>query len=232
MIERNGWEADERPEPRSLGLLPSGPDPVGEWLVHRQPPIAYIGRARPESKRGRFRQPQRFDSVRKSLRFGKASDLHRRLASFAIRVIYPAVLSITLSGLAAAQHDDRGQPSPQQHPGGGPPPGKPFISPRGPIGQPPGAQVINPGIGRHPRGEIIRPGGPPPGAEVVRPGGPPLGFVPPGGPHRGAEFARPGGARLSRRNIRARADGAVRLPARLGLPALGSRRIPAAGLLS
>ena len=33
-----GWEADERPEPRSLGLLPSGPDPVGEWLVHRQPP--------------------------------------------------------------------------------------------------------------------------------------------------------------------------------------------------
>src|SRR5438067_13591417 len=33
------WEADERPEPRSLGLLPSGPDPVGEWLVHRQPPM-------------------------------------------------------------------------------------------------------------------------------------------------------------------------------------------------
>jgi len=56
--------------------------------------------------------------------------------------------------------------------------------------------VINPGIGRHPRGEIIRPGGPPPGAEVVRPGGPPLGFVPPGGPHRGAEFARPGGAQF------------------------------------
>ena len=107
-LRNSGWEADERPEPRSLGLLPSGPDPVGEWLVHRQPPIAYIGRARPESKRGRFRQPQRFDSVRKSLRFGKASDLHRRLASFAIRVIYPAVLSIALSGLAAAQHDDRG----------------------------------------------------------------------------------------------------------------------------
>jgi hypothetical protein len=21
-----------------LGLLPSGPDPVGEWLVHHQPP--------------------------------------------------------------------------------------------------------------------------------------------------------------------------------------------------
>src|SRR5581483_6511366 len=43
-----GWEADERPEPRSLGLLPSGPDPVGEWLVHRQPPgrLYRPGRAR------------------------------------------------------------------------------------------------------------------------------------------------------------------------------------------
>ncbi len=45
------WEADERPEPRSLGLLPSGPDPVGEWLVHRQPPGLYIGRGGSESKR-------------------------------------------------------------------------------------------------------------------------------------------------------------------------------------
>ncbi len=41
---RAKWEADERPEPSSLGLLPSGPDPVGEWLVHRQPPGSYIGR--------------------------------------------------------------------------------------------------------------------------------------------------------------------------------------------
>ena len=55
-LRNNGWEADERPEPRSLGLLPSGPDPVGEWLVHRQPPVTYIGRGRPESKRGRFRR--------------------------------------------------------------------------------------------------------------------------------------------------------------------------------
>ena len=48
-----GWEADERPEPRSLGLLPSGPDPVGEWLVHRQPPGCYIGRGGAESKPAR-----------------------------------------------------------------------------------------------------------------------------------------------------------------------------------
>src|SRR5262249_39126396 len=47
---RNWWEADERPEPRSLGLLPSGSDPVGEWLVHRQPPASYIGPIAPESK--------------------------------------------------------------------------------------------------------------------------------------------------------------------------------------
>ena len=29
---------DERPASGSLGLLPSGPDPVGEGYVHRQPP--------------------------------------------------------------------------------------------------------------------------------------------------------------------------------------------------
>ena len=38
------------PNRSSLGLLPSGPDPVGEWLVHRQPPASYIGRRRAESK--------------------------------------------------------------------------------------------------------------------------------------------------------------------------------------
>ena len=48
------WEADERPDPCSLGLLPSGPDPVGEWLVHRQPPAFYIGRMGVESKPGWF----------------------------------------------------------------------------------------------------------------------------------------------------------------------------------
>src|SRR5262249_59101487 len=40
VLIREWWEADERPEPRSLGLLPSGSDPVGEWLVHRQPPAS------------------------------------------------------------------------------------------------------------------------------------------------------------------------------------------------
>jgi len=29
--------------PGSLGLLPSGPDPVGEWYVQRQPSTLYIG---------------------------------------------------------------------------------------------------------------------------------------------------------------------------------------------
>src|SRR5262245_3655626 len=32
------WEADKRPASGSLGLLPSGPDPVGEGHVRRQPP--------------------------------------------------------------------------------------------------------------------------------------------------------------------------------------------------
>src|SRR5262249_53867105 len=59
---REGWEADERPEPRSLGLLPSGPDPVGEWLLPPRPgrvgggppppppPRLYIGGTRRECK--------------------------------------------------------------------------------------------------------------------------------------------------------------------------------------
>ena len=50
----NWWEADERPEPCSLGLLPSGPDPVGEWLVHRQPPGLYIGPNRGRKQAGRL----------------------------------------------------------------------------------------------------------------------------------------------------------------------------------
>jgi hypothetical protein len=36
-----GWTETR---PVSLGLLPSGPDPVGEWCVHRQPPIVYLDR--------------------------------------------------------------------------------------------------------------------------------------------------------------------------------------------
>src|SRR5262245_22518928 len=50
----NGWEADERPDPCSLGLLPSGPDPVGEWLVHRQPPGSYIGCPGGQSKASKW----------------------------------------------------------------------------------------------------------------------------------------------------------------------------------
>jgi diadenosine tetraphosphate (Ap4A) HIT family hydrolase len=40
----------------SLGLLPSGPDPIGEWLVHRQSPGAYLGPKWSESKRGACRK--------------------------------------------------------------------------------------------------------------------------------------------------------------------------------
>jgi len=38
-----GWHGD--PCRGSLGLLPSGPDPVGEWLVHHQPPERLISDA-------------------------------------------------------------------------------------------------------------------------------------------------------------------------------------------
>src|SRR5690554_847739 len=43
-----GWHGD--PCLGSLGLLPSGPDPVGEWLVHHQPPKVHIGNSRSECK--------------------------------------------------------------------------------------------------------------------------------------------------------------------------------------
>jgi diadenosine tetraphosphate (Ap4A) HIT family hydrolase len=35
-VKVGGWHDD--PYRSSLGLLPSGPDPVGEWFVHHQPP--------------------------------------------------------------------------------------------------------------------------------------------------------------------------------------------------
>jgi len=42
-----GWT---KTRPCSLGLLPSGPDPVGEWNVHRQPPAGYLANARGRRK--------------------------------------------------------------------------------------------------------------------------------------------------------------------------------------
>jgi Nickel/cobalt transporter regulator len=134
----------------------------------------------------------------KSLRFGKARNLHRPWGGLAIGAIGLAVFSIALSGLAAAQHDeDHREHPPQQRPGGAPP-GKPFIPQRAPNGPPQGAQGIGPGAGPRPGGEFIRPGGQPLGAEGVRRGGPPPGaeIVYPGEPHRGAEFVRPGGGQF------------------------------------
>src|ERR1700741_3195130 len=58
----------------SLGLLPSGPDPVGEWLVHRQSPGPYLGPKRWESKR----TPTGPDTAR--------ADFQRHLASREKRV--------------------------------------------------------------------------------------------------------------------------------------------------
>jgi hypothetical protein len=51
-LEKTGRRLTSDPIRTSLGLLPSGPDPVGEWLVHRQSPGAYLGPKGTESKRG------------------------------------------------------------------------------------------------------------------------------------------------------------------------------------
>jgi hypothetical protein len=50
MEKVGGWHDD--PCRGSLGLLPSGPDPVGEWLVHHQPPTFHIGNSPDECKGG------------------------------------------------------------------------------------------------------------------------------------------------------------------------------------
>src|SRR6478672_6533549 len=49
--EKTGRRLTSDPIRTSLGLLPSGPDPVGEWLVHRQSPGPYLGPKGRESKR-------------------------------------------------------------------------------------------------------------------------------------------------------------------------------------
>src|SRR5437016_10715432 len=51
-LGKTGRRLTSDPIRTSLGLLPSGPDPVGEWLVHRQSPGPYLGAKGPESKRG------------------------------------------------------------------------------------------------------------------------------------------------------------------------------------
>src|ERR1700676_3968655 len=56
--EKTGRRLTSDPIRTSLGLLPSGPDPVGEWLVHRQSPGPYLGLKAPESKRGLCRHPR------------------------------------------------------------------------------------------------------------------------------------------------------------------------------
>jgi hypothetical protein len=62
-LEKTGRRLTSDPIRTSLGLLPSGPDPVGEWLVHRQSPGAYLGPKAPESKRGGIRVEARKPSI-------------------------------------------------------------------------------------------------------------------------------------------------------------------------
>src|SRR5947207_9183870 len=49
-LGKTGRRLTSDPIRTSLGLLPSVPDPVGEWLVHRQSPGPYLGPKRAESK--------------------------------------------------------------------------------------------------------------------------------------------------------------------------------------
>jgi hypothetical protein len=59
--EAGGWNND--PFRGSLGLLPSGPDPVGEWIVHHQPPKSHIGNPLMKCKRFASRSNDDIDRV-------------------------------------------------------------------------------------------------------------------------------------------------------------------------
>src|SRR5258705_3428300 len=71
-LGKTGRRLTSDPIRTSLGLLPSGPDPVGEWLVHRQSPGPYFGPKSPESKRGLFPHTPR----KRGIQYAAASPLH------------------------------------------------------------------------------------------------------------------------------------------------------------
>src|SRR5947208_2894303 len=66
-LGKTGRRLTSDPIRTSLGLLPSGPDPVGEWLVHRQSPGPYLGPKGPESKRDGGPHPGRTRPCKKGV---------------------------------------------------------------------------------------------------------------------------------------------------------------------
>src|SRR5258708_21325512 len=56
-LEKTGRRLTSDPIRTSLGLLPSGPDPVGEWLVHPQSPPPHFGPKGRANKPGRAPEP-------------------------------------------------------------------------------------------------------------------------------------------------------------------------------
>src|SRR6516165_1929134 len=68
MLVKTGRRLTSDPIRTSLGLLPSGSDPVGEWLVHRQSPGPYLGPKGAESKRGGVHSSALRDRIRHSRR--------------------------------------------------------------------------------------------------------------------------------------------------------------------
>src|SRR6476620_7097959 len=84
LLEKTGRRLTSDPIRTSLGLLPSGPDPVGEWLVHRQSPGPYLGPKGSESKRGLCRHTpptglacgEPDDKLQRGIQYAAASQLH------------------------------------------------------------------------------------------------------------------------------------------------------------
>src|SRR5262245_3705505 len=75
--EGRGGRLDEQPAKRSLGLLPSGPDPVGEGRACRQPPSPLYRRSRPS------RQPL-FQTVLSPCRLALGHERDRQAVELAV----------------------------------------------------------------------------------------------------------------------------------------------------
>jgi hypothetical protein len=68
-----GWTETR---PVSLGLLPSGSDPVGEWCVHRQPPSLYLDHAGSFRKLRERKAGRRAETL--SIAAGRGDDVARQ----------------------------------------------------------------------------------------------------------------------------------------------------------
>src|SRR5262245_5608662 len=95
--EGRGGRLDEQPAKRSLGLLPSGPDPVGEGRACRQPPSPLYRRSRPS------RQPL-FQTVLSPCRLALGHERDRQAVELAVEGKGRLVVFVVHAGSCVRSH--------------------------------------------------------------------------------------------------------------------------------